>query len=275
MATQSPSIFSPLHILFVLWVESQARPGLDLSMQSIQRWRRGTGIGKEAREGCLSDVGYKQTPKEACLKERWGRWAWLLMKLVLSTLNLAWAWWQTPAPTVLSQCTHKYTLACFCPLDLKNTQTVRVTLVPGASYLVSSQQMTIFLALTGGEVAKPRFAQFFHGSLASLTIRPGKMESQKVISCLQACKEGLDINSLESLGQGIKVRKVPIPPLIRHWFRSRKYPTPEHARNWFFPEKSPRNGTSVKVWWHFARDQLVIMTSRMDFWQLLKLLDLK
>lgn len=53
-------------------------------------------------------------------------------------------------------------------------------------------------------MAKPRFAQFFHGSLASLTIHPGKMESQKVISCLQACKEGLDINSLESLGQGIK-----------------------------------------------------------------------
>ncbi|KFZ67640.1 Calsyntenin-2, partial [Podiceps cristatus] len=59
----------------------------------------------------------------------------------------------------------------------------------------------------GGEVTKPRFAQYFHGSparLASLTIRPGKIESQKVISCLQACKEGLDINSLESLGQGIK-----------------------------------------------------------------------
>uniref|UniRef100_A0A674JEB7 Calsyntenin 2 n=1 Tax=Terrapene triunguis TaxID=2587831 RepID=A0A674JEB7_9SAUR len=49
-----------------------------------------------------------------------------------------------------------------------------------------------------------QFAQYFHGSLASLTIRPGKIESQKVISCLQACKEGLDINSLESLGQGIK-----------------------------------------------------------------------
>lgn len=59
---------------------------------------------------------------------------------------------------------------------------------------------------TGGEVTKPRFAQYFRGSLASLTIRPGKIESQKVISCLQACKEGLDINSLESLGQGIKVR---------------------------------------------------------------------
>uniref|UniRef100_A0A8C9FNI1 Calsyntenin 2 n=1 Tax=Pavo cristatus TaxID=9049 RepID=A0A8C9FNI1_PAVCR len=51
---------------------------------------------------------------------------------------------------------------------------------------------------------EPRFAQYFHGSLASLTIRPGKIESQKVISCLQACKEGLDINSLESLGQGVK-----------------------------------------------------------------------
>lgn len=65
-------------------------------------------------------------------------------------------------------------------------------------------QLTVGACWQGGEVTKPRFAQFFHGSLASLTIRPGKMESQKVISCLQACKEGLDINSLESLGQGIK-----------------------------------------------------------------------
>nr|CAC14887.1 calsyntenin-2 [Mus musculus] len=67
-----------------------------------------------------------------------------------------------------------------------------------------AMQLTVGACWQGGEVAKPRFAQFFHGSLASLTIRPGKMESQKVISCLQACKEGLDINSLESLGRGIK-----------------------------------------------------------------------
>ncbi|XP_004712170.1 calsyntenin-2 [Echinops telfairi] len=67
-----------------------------------------------------------------------------------------------------------------------------------------AMQLTVGACWQGGEVAKPRFTQFFHGSLASLTIRPGKMESQKVISCLQACKEGLDINSLESLGQGIK-----------------------------------------------------------------------
>uniref|UniRef100_A0A8C5GX82 Calsyntenin-2 n=1 Tax=Gouania willdenowi TaxID=441366 RepID=A0A8C5GX82_GOUWI len=45
---------------------------------------------------------------------------------------------------------------------------------------------------------------YFHGSLSGLTIRPGRIETQKVISCLQACKEGLDINSLESLAKDIK-----------------------------------------------------------------------
>ncbi|XP_015726698.1 calsyntenin-2 [Coturnix japonica] len=67
-----------------------------------------------------------------------------------------------------------------------------------------AMQLTVGACWQGGEVTKPRFAQYFHGSLASLTIRPGKIESQKVISCLQACKEGLDINSLQSLGQGVK-----------------------------------------------------------------------
>lgn len=60
---------------------------------------------------------------------------------------------------------------------------------------------------SGGEVATPRFTQYFHGSLSGLTIRPGRIETQKVISCLQACKEGLDINSLESLAKDIKVWK--------------------------------------------------------------------
>ncbi|KTG31584.1 hypothetical protein cypCar_00037648, partial [Cyprinus carpio] len=55
-----------------------------------------------------------------------------------------------------------------------------------------------------GEVTTPRFTQYFRGSLSGLTIRPGKIATQKVISCLQACKEGLDISSLESLGKGIK-----------------------------------------------------------------------
>uniref|UniRef100_A0A8C7ZHS5 Calsyntenin-2 n=1 Tax=Oryzias sinensis TaxID=183150 RepID=A0A8C7ZHS5_9TELE len=59
----------------------------------------------------------------------------------------------------------------------------------------------------GGEsrrVTTPRYTQYFHGSLSGLTIRPGRIETQKVISCLQACKEGLDINSLESLAKDIK-----------------------------------------------------------------------
>uniref|UniRef100_A0A8C5GYL7 Calsyntenin-2 n=1 Tax=Gouania willdenowi TaxID=441366 RepID=A0A8C5GYL7_GOUWI len=47
-------------------------------------------------------------------------------------------------------------------------------------------------------------SRYFHGSLSGLTIRPGRIETQKVISCLQACKEGLDINSLESLAKDIK-----------------------------------------------------------------------
>ncbi|XP_061538199.1 calsyntenin-2-like isoform X2 [Phycodurus eques] len=65
-------------------------------------------------------------------------------------------------------------------------------------------QLTVGACWQGGEVTKPRFTQYFRGSLSGLTIRPGKIESQKVISCLQACKEGLDINSLESLDKSIK-----------------------------------------------------------------------
>lgn len=68
---------------------------------------------------------------------------------------------------------------------------------------VSCVRMCCFVV--GGEVTKPRFTQYFRGSLSGLTIRPGTIESQKVISCLQACKEGLDINSLESLDKSIKV----------------------------------------------------------------------
>jgi len=72
-----------------------------------------------------------------------------------------------------------------------------------------------FLALPlGGEVGTPRFTQYFHGSLSGLTIRPGRIETQKVISCLQACKEGLDINSLESLAKDIKVCEIFVRTLI-------------------------------------------------------------
>lgn len=62
--------------------------------------------------------------------------------------------------------------------------------------------------LAGGEVSKAKFTQYFRGSLSGLTIRPGKIESQKIFSCLQACKEGLDITALESLGRRIKVTHI-------------------------------------------------------------------
>uniref|UniRef100_A0A665UZ72 Calsyntenin-2 n=1 Tax=Echeneis naucrates TaxID=173247 RepID=A0A665UZ72_ECHNA len=65
-------------------------------------------------------------------------------------------------------------------------------------------QLTVGACWQGGEVVTPRFTQYFRGSLSGLTIRPGRIETQKVISCLQACKEGLDINSLESLAKDIK-----------------------------------------------------------------------
>uniref|UniRef100_A0A3Q3A669 Calsyntenin-2 n=1 Tax=Kryptolebias marmoratus TaxID=37003 RepID=A0A3Q3A669_KRYMA len=65
-------------------------------------------------------------------------------------------------------------------------------------------QLTVGACWQGGVVATSRFTQYFHGSLSGLTIRPGRIETQKVISCLQACKEGLDINSLESLAKDIK-----------------------------------------------------------------------
>ncbi|KAG8445340.1 hypothetical protein GDO86_010211 [Hymenochirus boettgeri] len=67
-----------------------------------------------------------------------------------------------------------------------------------------AMQLTVGACWQGGEITKPKFAQYFRGSIAGLMLRPGKIESQKMISCLQACKEGLDINSLENLGQGVK-----------------------------------------------------------------------
>ncbi|XP_051944371.1 calsyntenin-2 isoform X1 [Hippocampus zosterae] len=75
-------------------------------------------------------------------------------------------------------------------------------------------QLTVGACWEGGEVATPRFTQYFHGSLSGLTIRPGRIETQKVISCLQACKEGLDINSLESLAKDIKFHFNPAQSML-------------------------------------------------------------
>uniref|UniRef100_A0A8C1QZT0 Si:ch211-276c2.2 n=1 Tax=Cyprinus carpio TaxID=7962 RepID=A0A8C1QZT0_CYPCA len=75
-------------------------------------------------------------------------------------------------------------------------------------------QLTVGACWQGGEVSKAKFTQYFRGSLSGLTIRPGKIESQKIISCLQSCKEGLDITSPESLGQRIKFHLNPAQSLV-------------------------------------------------------------
>ncbi|CAL8360495.1 unnamed protein product [Merluccius merluccius] len=75
-------------------------------------------------------------------------------------------------------------------------------------------QLTVGACWQGGEVSKPQFTQYFRGSLSGLTVRPGKIESQKVISCLQACKEGLDITSLESLDKNIKFHFNPAQSIL-------------------------------------------------------------
>uniref|UniRef100_A0A672H762 Calsyntenin-2 n=1 Tax=Salarias fasciatus TaxID=181472 RepID=A0A672H762_SALFA len=78
----------------------------------------------------------------------------------------------------------------------------------GESHFLPCEELT----RPSGE--EPRFTQYFRGSLSGLTIRPGKIESQKVISCLQACKEGLDINSLESLDKSIKFHFNPAQSIL-------------------------------------------------------------
>ncbi|XP_016386027.1 calsyntenin-2-like, partial [Sinocyclocheilus rhinocerous] len=75
-------------------------------------------------------------------------------------------------------------------------------------------QLTVGACWQGGEVSKAKFTQYFRGSLSGLMIRPGKIENKKIISCLQACKEGLDITSLESLGQRIKFHLNPAQSLV-------------------------------------------------------------
>lgn len=48
-------------------------------------------------------------------------------------------------------------------------------------------------------------AQFFRGTLAGLMMRSGKLENKKVIDCLYTCKEGLDLQTADGVGKGLKV----------------------------------------------------------------------
>lgn len=72
MGTQSLSIFSPSCILFVLWTKSQARPGLDLSMQSIQRWWRGLGLVKRLGKAVWVRWVISRPQEKPGLENSWG-----------------------------------------------------------------------------------------------------------------------------------------------------------------------------------------------------------
>ncbi|KAJ8410929.1 hypothetical protein AAFF_G00188860 [Aldrovandia affinis] len=75
-------------------------------------------------------------------------------------------------------------------------------------------QLTVGACWQGHSAKKGVSESVLPWQLSGLTIRPGKIESQKVIACLQACKEGLDINSLESLGKGIKFHFNPAQSIL-------------------------------------------------------------
>uniref|UniRef100_A0A672H7H8 Calsyntenin-2 n=1 Tax=Salarias fasciatus TaxID=181472 RepID=A0A672H7H8_SALFA len=82
----------------------------------------------------------------------------------------------------------------------------------GESHFLPCEELTRPSGEEAGELLSVE--HYFRGSLSGLTIRPGKIESQKVISCLQACKEGLDINSLESLDKSIKFHFNPAQSIL-------------------------------------------------------------
>ncbi|XP_008577469.1 PREDICTED: calsyntenin-3 isoform X3 [Galeopterus variegatus] len=55
---------------------------------------------------------------------------------------------------------------------------------------------------------------YFHGYLAGVSVRSGRLESREVIECLYACREGLDYRDFESLGKGMKVHVNPSQSLL-------------------------------------------------------------
>ncbi|XP_072833680.2 calsyntenin-1 isoform X2 [Pogona vitticeps] len=91
----------------------------------------------------------------------------------------------------------------------------------------------------GGEL---RMAQFFHGNLAGLMIRSGKLENKKVIDCLYTCKEGLELQAADGVGKGLKIHVNPsqsaltlegddidrFDKAMQHisYLNSRQFPTP-------------------------------------------------
>ncbi|KAJ8016604.1 hypothetical protein DPEC_G00008960 [Dallia pectoralis] len=102
-----------------------------------------------------------------------------------------------------------------------------------------SDNETVSEPSTGGS---SRMSQFFHGNLAGLMIRSGKLENKKVIDCLYTCKEGLDVQLPEEVASSVKVEFNPnqssltvegddieaFDKVMQHisYLNSRQFPTP-------------------------------------------------
>nr|XP_034973791.1 calsyntenin-1 isoform X4 [Zootoca vivipara] len=100
-------------------------------------------------------------------------------------------------------------------------------------------QLVVGACWQGGEL---RMAQFFRGNLAGLMIRSGKLENKKVIDCLYTCKEGLDLQTSDGVGKGLKIHMNPSQSVLslegddidrfdkamQHiaYLNSRQFPTP-------------------------------------------------
>ncbi|XP_051906944.1 calsyntenin-1 isoform X4 [Hippocampus zosterae] len=100
-------------------------------------------------------------------------------------------------------------------------------------------QLTVGACWQGGNAL---MAQFFHGNLAGLMIRSGKLENKKVIDCLYTCKEGLDVQLPEEVASTVKVEFNPnqssltvegddidaFDKVMQHisYLNSRQFPTP-------------------------------------------------
>ena len=50
-------------------------------------------------------------------------------------------------------------------------------------------------------------SQYFNGYLAGLTILRGKTESERVIQCLNNCKENLEFHAMAEMQTGMVMKK--------------------------------------------------------------------
>jgi len=108
-----------------------------------------------------------------------------------------------------------------------------------------------------------RLDQFFRGYLAGLTILKGKTESDRVIRCLNDCKEKLDFHAMSEMESGMSVafnsemteitinghNHTEVEKLVRRvgYINSRMFPTPGHRALKIETDTTCSGGQKVQV----------------------------